>query len=82
MVAVSVTDERDSVDRVLGHQQLESLRVAIAKDWQGRFGLSEGIPQTVVVERGRVRVVHVSQITDPVAYLEADLAALRTSAAR
>lgn len=49
-------------------------------DWQGKFGLSEAIPATVLVDGGRIRTVHEGVLADPVATLEADLKAVRDSA--
>ncbi len=76
-MAMSVTDDRIAIDKVLRARKLEALRIAIGKDWQAKFSLSDALPATVVVADGRVRIVHDSVLLDPVAQLEADLAALR-----
>ena len=78
VVAVSITNERTAIESLLRRQKL-TLRTAVGEDWQGKFGLSEAIPATVVVEAGRIRIVHNSVMPDPVAELEADLAAMHGS---
>ena len=81
VVALSVADDKSAIAAVLKRNKLEALRVAVGKDWQGKFGLAETIPATVVVESGRVRTVHQSVLFDPVAQLEADVAAIHAAAA-
>ena len=75
MVAVSITNDRTAIENLFRRQKL-TLRAAVGEDWQGKFGLSEAIPATVLVEAGRVRIVHSAVMPDPVAELEADLAAM------
>ncbi len=77
LVAVSVTDEQKAIEKLLAEKKLSSLRVAIGTEWQGRFGLSEAIPATLLLGGGRVRVVHDGVLLDPVAMLEADVAAVK-----
>ena len=79
VVAVSITDDRAAIERLVSKQKLSALRTAVEEDWQGKFGLSEAIPATVLVEAGRIRIVHNSVMPDPVAILEADLTAIRDS---
>jgi hypothetical protein len=79
VVAVSITNERDAIEKLLRRQKLSALRTAVGEDWQGKFGLSEAIPATVLVEAGRIRIVHSSVMPDPLAQLEADLAAMHGS---
>ncbi len=74
---MSVTDDCTAIDKVLKAKKLDTLRIAVGKDWQAKFNLSDALPATVVVADGRVRIVHDSVLLDPVAQLEADLAALR-----
>jgi len=81
VLALSVADEKAAIAAVLKRNKLEALHVAIGKEWQGKFGLGEAIPATVVVENGRVRVVHQGVLFDPVAQLQADLAAIHSGAA-
>jgi len=76
VVALSITDDRPAIDSLVRRQKLENLRVADGENWQSKFGFSEAIPTTVLVEAGRIRVVHHSVMPDPVAELEADLAAI------
>ena len=76
VVALNTVDDPDATSKILQQHKLDALRVAPAKEWQDKLGLSEAIPVTVVVDHGRVRVIHDSVLPDPVAYLEADLAAL------
>lgn len=66
----------ESVSRLLRKQKLEALRVASGAGWQEKFGLPDQIPVTVVVEDGKVRVVHNAVMADPVSFLEADLKSL------
>ncbi len=68
---------QEAVERILRKQKLEALRVASGTGWQGKFGLPDQIPMTIVVEGGKVRVVHDAVMADPVSFLEADLKALR-----
>ena len=77
-MAVSITDDRTAIENLFRRQKL-TLRTAVGEDWQGMFGLSEAIPATVLVDAGRVRIVHSAVMPDPVAELEADLAAMRGS---
>jgi hypothetical protein len=79
VVAVSITNDRTAIENLIRRQKL-TLHTAVGEDWQGKFGLSEAIPATVLVQAGRVRIVHSSVMSDPVAELEADLAAMRGSA--
>ena len=76
VVAVSITDDRAAITALVRRQKLKSLRTALDENLQGKFGLSEAIPSTVLVESGRTRVVHNSVMLDPLAVLEADLAAI------
>ena len=77
VVAMSVTDDRTAIDKVLRAKKLDGLRGAIGTDWQAKFNLSDALPATLVVADGRVRIMHDSVLLDPVVQLEADLAALR-----
>ena len=79
VVAVSITNDRTAIESLFRRQKL-TLRTAVGEDWQGKFGLSEAIPATVLVDAGRIRIVHNSVMPDPVAILEADLTAVRDSA--
>jgi len=76
VVALSVTADRVAIEKILHSQKLETIRTATGENWQGKFGISEAIPATVLMEAGRVRVVHHSVLSDPVAQLEADLVAV------
>ncbi len=80
LVAVSVTDDQRAIEKLLVEKKLDMLRVAIGTDWQEKFGLSEAIPATLVLDGGRVRAVHDGVLLDPVAMLEADLAAVKGTA--
>ena len=79
MVALSVQDDREAIEKVLARRKLDTLRVATGGDWQSKFGISEAIPATVVIVGNRVRIVHEGVLPDPVAWLEADLAATRAN---
>ena len=76
LVSMSVEDNKEAVARLLTREKLDSLRVAIGTEWQDKFGLSDAIPATVVLDHGRIRIIHDGVLLDPVAMLEADLAAL------
>ena len=65
-----------AIVNLLAKQKLDTLRVANGKEWQSRFGLSEEIPVTLVLDDGKVRVMHDSVMADPVSFLEADLKAV------
>lgn len=77
---MSITDEKAAIEKLAIKQKLGTLRTSIGTDWQGKFGLSEAIPATVIVDSGRIRAVHEGVLADPVAMLEADLAAIRAGA--
>ena len=80
VVALNVANDdnaQDAVQRLISKQKLDALRIAPGMEWQRKFGLSEQIPVTLVVDAGRVRVVHDSVMADPVSFLEADLQAVR-----
>jgi hypothetical protein len=79
VVAASVTNERAAIENLVRRQELRALRITVAEDWQGKFGLSDAIPATVLVDSGRIRIVHNAVIADPLAILEADLTAVRDS---
>src|SRR5215472_11202326 len=79
VVAVSISNDRPGIESLFRRRKL-NLRTTVGEDWQGKFGLSEAIPATVLVEAGRVRIVHSAVMPDPVAELEADLAAVHGSA--
>jgi len=75
-VAASITNDRKAIENLIRRQKLEALHTAVGEDWQAKYGLSEAIPATVLVDSGRVRIVHNAVMPDPVAELEADLAAM------
>ena len=79
VVAMNVLDDKAAADKIVQRYKLDNLRIAPGQGWQDRFELPEGIPVTVVVDHGRVRVVHDGVLPDPVAYLEADLTAVRAA---
>ena len=82
VVAMNVLEDehaQDAIDRLIKKQKLDMLRVAQGKEWQDKFRLPEQIPVTLVVEGGKVRIMHDSVMADPVSSLEADLQAIRTS---
>jgi hypothetical protein len=79
VVAASITNERAAIENLVRRQKLRALRTTVGEDWQAKFGLSEDIPATVLVDAGRIRIVHNSVMRDPVAILEADLTAVRDS---
>src|SRR5215831_5756933 len=80
VVAASISNERAAIEKLVRRQKLGDLRMAVGENWQGKFGLSESIPATVLIAAGRIRVVHDGVIPDPVAVLEADLTAVGVSA--
>ena len=81
VVAISVLDDKAGVDELVTLQKLTKLHIAIGQDWQSKFGLTEAIPATVVLDGGRIRLRHESRLVDPVLELEADLAALHSAGA-
>lgn len=76
LVSMSVYDDKGAIDKLIARQKLDTLHVAIGKEWQDKFGLSEAIPATVIVDQGRIRVIHDGVLLDPVAMLEADMIAI------
>ena len=77
---MSIDDDRDRISKVLTTYKLETLRTSVTgKEWQQKFGLSEAIPVTLVLSNGRLRFTHEAVLPDALAYLEADVAALRTA---
>lgn len=82
VVAMNVLEDQhaqDAIDRLIKKQKLDMLRVAQGKEWQDKFRLPEQIPVTVLVDGGKLRIIHDSVMADPVSFLEADLEAIRTS---
>ena len=75
---MSIDDNKDAIAKLLAKQKLDTLRVAIGKEWQDKFGISDAIPATVILDHGRIRVIHDGVLLDPVAMLEADIATLGT----
>ena len=60
---------QDAIDRLIKKQKLDMLRVAQGKEWQDKFHLPEQIPVTLLVEGGKVRIMHDSVMADPVSFL-------------
>jgi len=84
VVAMNVLQDehaKDAIDRLIRKQKLDMLRVAQGREWQDKFRLPEQIPVTVLVDAGKVRIIHDSVMADPVSFLEADLEAIRTNKA-
>ena len=84
VVAMNVLEHehaQDAIDRLIKKQKLDMLHVAQGKEWQDKFRLPEQIPVTLLVDGGKVRIIHDSVMADPVSFLEADLEAIRTSRA-
>jgi len=84
VVAMNVLEDEhaeDAIDRLIKKQKLDMLRVAQGREWQDKFHLPEQIPVTLLVDGGKVRIMHDSVMADPVSFLEADLQAIRTSGA-
>jgi hypothetical protein len=80
VVAMNVLGDnhaQDAIDRLIRKQKLDALRIAPGKDWQDKFRLPEQIPVTLVIDSGKVRVIHEAVMADPVSFLEADLQAIR-----
>ena len=46
-------------------QKLDMLHVAEGKEWQDKFRLPEQIPVTLLVDGGKVRIIHDSIMADP-----------------
>ena len=82
MVAMNVAEgeSADTVKKLIAKQKLDELRVANGKQWQERFAVPEQIPVTLVLDRGKVRVMHDAVMSDPVSFLEADLKAIHEAA--
>ena len=78
LVALSVADDKAAIDKLIRRQKLDKLHVAIGTDWLSKFALPDVIPTTVLLDDGRIRVVHDGVLLDPVAMLDADLSAVRT----
>jgi endonuclease/exonuclease/phosphatase (EEP) superfamily protein YafD len=79
VVAMNVQEDEntpDAVTRLITRQKLDTLRIATGKQWQDKFGVSRQIPVTLVLDRGKVRVMHDAVMADPVSFLEADLKAI------
>ena len=76
VLALDTSDDPSAVAKVLDSHHLTGLNVVMGKDWQQKLGISEEIPQTVVISSERVRILHEGVLPDPVAYLEADIKAI------
>src|SRR5215471_15951894 len=80
VVAMNVLDDSSApaaIDRLVKEKKLDVLRIAQGKEWQDKFRLPEQIPVTLVIDGGKVRVMHEAVMADPVLMLEADLEAIR-----
>jgi len=76
MNVAEVGGSSEALDKFIVRQKLDRLRIASGVGWQNRFALPEQIPVTLVIDGGRVRVMHDSVMADPVSFLEADLSAI------
>jgi thiol-disulfide isomerase/thioredoxin len=80
VAALAVDSETLELDRLISKQKLDVLRIARADNLKDTFA-PNGIPITYVIDHGRIRVVHRSALSNVVAYIEADLAAMKSQVA-
>jgi len=76
VAALAIQSDSESLDKLLRKMKLDSLRIAPGDDLKENY-VPAGVPITYVIDHGRIRVVHRGALSDVVAYLEADLTALR-----
>ncbi len=76
LMTVAISNQPEDVKAVLTSRKLNTLHVAITKDWQQALGVNQ-VPTTIVMDRlGRIQFVHVGQLSDVAAILQKDLDAL------
>jgi thiol-disulfide isomerase/thioredoxin len=80
VAAIAVNSDPSDLDKLILKQKLDLLRIARTDNPLDAF-VPNGVPVTYVVEHGRIRVVHRSALSDVVAYIEADLAAMKSQVA-
>ena len=76
VAAIAVNSDASDLDKLIVKQKLHVFRVARTDNPVDTF-VPNGVPITYVIEHGRMRVVHRSVLSDVVAYIEADLAAMK-----
>jgi thiol-disulfide isomerase/thioredoxin len=79
VAALAISSDRKEIDRLIKQEALETLRIANADSFSDAF-VPQGVPVTYVIDQGRIRVVHQQVLNNVVAYIEADLAAMKASA--
>ncbi|HVO80967.1 MAG TPA: redoxin domain-containing protein [Terriglobales bacterium] len=75
VVAVAVSSELQQLRDMIAEQQVESLPVVQSDSL--KVLVTEGVPVTYIIDHDRIRLVHQGAMSDVVAYVEADLAALK-----
>lgn len=81
LLLVASDSTKQEIRKVFRSQGISEQVIVAADGDVERFG-NNGVPQTYIVdENGRIRVLHYGALPDVVSYLEADLAAVKTSSA-
>jgi thiol-disulfide isomerase/thioredoxin len=78
VATLAIDSEMEDVRKIIRQQKLDELRIARTDNLADAF-VTQGLPVTYVIDRGRIRIVHNGAISDVIAYIEADLAALKKS---
>jgi thiol-disulfide isomerase/thioredoxin len=82
VATLAIASEREQIDRLVQDKKLNSLRVAQVPNSFSDAFVPQGVPVTYVIDHDRVRVIHREPLSDVVAYIEADLAAIQKEPAR
>ena len=80
VAAIAVDSEADKMHALVQKEKLNTLRIAQNDSLEDAF-VTAGVPVTYIIDHGRIRVIHQGSLSDVVAYVEADLAALRKESA-
>ena len=77
VAALAIQSDSESLGKLLRKMKLDALRIAPGDDLKENY-VPAGVPITYLIDHGRIRVVHRGALSDVVAYVEADLAALKS----
>jgi len=76
VAALTISSEPEKLASLIQEQKLDTLRIATADSLKDAF-VPGGVPITYVIDQGHIRVVHQEPLSNVVAYIEADLAAMK-----
>jgi thiol-disulfide isomerase/thioredoxin len=82
VAALAVDSDTESIQRIITEQKLDSLRIMQADAMSKIFYPGQGVPLTYVIDHGHIRVIHRQSLDNVAAYIEADLAAVKTQSGK